>query len=188
MTSMLRPLARLALVASLLLGGSSAQAQRPGEPRDGAHDMDFSIGSWRTDVTIFKEPFSPASPTVHLKGTKVARPLWNGKAVIEELEADGPEGHWEATNVFLYDPTAHQWSENYADSATGRFDGTPGIGGMRDGRIEFYSQQRIADQAMLVRGIWKDFTANAHTYEVSRSNDGGKTWHTSFVAHVTRER
>jgi hypothetical protein len=184
----LNPLARLALTASLLFSALPAQAQRPGEARDGAHDMDFSLGRWRTDVTIFKDPFSADSPQVHLKGTKVARTLWNGKAVIEELEADGSTGHWEAANVFLYDPVAHQWSENYVDSAVGQFDGTPGIGGMRDGRIEFYSQQRIGGQAMLVRGVWKDFTANSHTYEVSRSNDGGRSWHVSFVARVSRDK
>ncbi len=121
-----------------------------------------------------------------MKGTKVARPLWNGKGWIEEIEADGPQGHWEAINVFMYDPRSRQWSENYADAETGRFDGTPGIGVMHDGQLEFYSQQPIGGKDYLVRGVWNVTDKDSHSYVVSRSDDGGRTWHTSFVANVSR--
>lgn len=187
LTNIARPLAFLILPLSLL-PATAVLAQSQQQGRDGSHDMDFSQGSWRTDVTIYKDPFSVNSPQVHMKGTKVARPIWKGKAWIEEIEADGPQGNWEATNVFLYDPTSHQWSENYADADTGRFDGTPGIGSMRDGHLEFYSQQPIGGRVYLVRGVWNVEGKDSHTYTVSRSDDGGRTWHTSFVAKVSRDR
>ena len=148
--------------------------------------MDFSIGRWRTEITSFSDPFGHPNDAAHMSGTKTARALWDGKAVIEEIEADGPSGHWEAANLFLYDPEAHQWSQNYADSETGRFEGAPGIGEFRDGKFEFTWQAMIGGRAILERGIWSAFTPNSHTYQVERSNDGGRTWHTSFVAHLTR--
>jgi hypothetical protein len=163
-----------------------APASAPSELRDGSHDMDFQVGNWRTDVTIIKDPFNKPNEVIHMKGTKVARPVWNGKAYLEEIEADGPSGHWQGANLFLYDPVAHQWSQNYVDSSVGRMDGTPSIGGYRDGNLEFYSQENVDGRAVLVRGVWKDFTPNSHTYEIARSNDGGRTWHTSFIARVTR--
>lgn len=154
--------------------------------RDGSHDMDFSIGHWRTDITSFKDPFAHPDDATHMSGTKTARPIWNGKAVIEEIEADGPRGRWEAANLYLYDPAAHQWNQNYVDSETGRFDGAPGIGELREGKFEFYWQATIGGRALLERGIWSDFTPNSHTYRIERSNDGGRTWHSAFIAHLTR--
>src|SRR4051812_42920260 len=52
--------------------------------RDGSHDMDFSLGQWRTDITSFKDPFNHPDEASHMSGTKTVRPLWNGTAVIEE--------------------------------------------------------------------------------------------------------
>ena len=153
---------------------------------DGAHDMDFSIGRWRTEITSFRDPFNHPDEPTHMSGTKTARALWGGKAVIEEIEADGPSGHWEAANLFLYDPKARQWSQNYVDSETGRLEGAPAIGEFRDGKFEFYWQAMIGGRAILERGIWSAFTPNSHTYQVERSNDGGRSWHISFVAHLTR--
>lgn len=167
-----------------------AQAIAPGGNgpalRDGSHDMDFALGRWRTDVTIFTDPFNRPDEATHMSGTKMARPVWNGKAVMEEIEADGPSGHWQAANLFLYDPIAHQWSQNYVDSSDGHFDGQPGIGERRNGNLEFYWQARIGGRAMLERGIWTDFTPTSHTYRVERSNDGGRTWHPSFIARVVK--
>jgi hypothetical protein len=37
-----------------------------------------------------------------------------------------------------------------------------------------------------VRGTWSDITPDAHRYEESYSQDGGKTWLTVFSARLTR--
>jgi hypothetical protein len=151
--------------------------------RDGSHDFDFSLGNWTTELTIIKDPFNKPNDQIHKRGEKVARPIWGGKGWIEEIEADG----WQAANVFLYDPVAGQWSENYVDSSVGRME-SPTIGGYRDGKLEFYSQESVGGRAMLIRGTWTITSKDVHSYEVARSIDGGRTWHTSFVAKVTRAR
>jgi hypothetical protein len=180
-------IAKLFLSLTLLIGASAAIAQPATAIRDGSHDFDFSRGSWTTDITIIKDPFNKPDAISHMHGTKVARPLWNGKGWIEEIEADGPGGHWEAANVFLYDPVAGQWSENYVDSSDGKMD-RPNVGGYRDGKLEFYSLQAVGARTMLVRGTWTISTPDLHSYEVAQSTDGGRTWHTSFIARVTRAR
>jgi hypothetical protein len=54
----------LLAAAIVLIAGTtaSAPAQSPeaaaSTVRDGSHDFDFSLGSWRTDVTIIKDPFN----------------------------------------------------------------------------------------------------------------------------------
>jgi hypothetical protein len=165
----------------------SQPASTPPAVRDGSHDMDFSFGRWRTDITIYNDPFNNPNSTTHMSGTKTASAVWGGKAVLEEIEADGPGAeHWEAANLMLYDPVSGQWTQNYVDNTDGRFEAAPGVGEYRNGTLEFIWQTKVNGRTVLVRGIWSSFSPNSHTYEVSRSNDGGRTWHPSFVAHMTR--
>jgi hypothetical protein len=37
-----------------------------------------------------------------------------------------------------------------------------------------------------VRGVWSDITADSHRYEISYSQDGGRTWVSGFSAYLTR--
>jgi hypothetical protein len=179
--------ARLTACIALILAGSASPAASSARAlHDGSHDMDFAIGKWRTETTSYKDPFNDPSKVAHMSGTKTARTIWHGKGLIEEIEADGPAGHWEGATVFLYDPASHQWSQSYADGDTGRFDGTTEIGEYRNGNLEFYWQSVVDNRAVLERGIWTDIMPNSHTYRIQRSNDGGRTWHTAFEAHLTR--
>lgn len=184
----MRFLSALMIAVSALAWATSASAQNTAAARDGSHDMDFAVGNWTTDVTIIKDPFNRPREETHMKGTKVARPVWGGKAVLEEIEAGAGASHWQGATLFLYDSKAGQWSQNYADSADGKMDGTPSIGSYRDGDLEFYSQEFIGDRAMLVRGTWRILSPDLHTYEIDRSDDGGRSWHMSFLARVSRRK
>jgi hypothetical protein len=168
---------------------SSAGAQPPSDPpalRDGSHDMDFNFGTWHTEIARVPDPFAEPSNVVRLAGTVTVKPIWNGKGELEEIEAEGPNGHWEGANLFLYDPTARQWIQTYVDSSEGRFDEPSGIGEYRNGNIEYYSADKLHGRAILDRAIWSDIKPDSHTYEESFSNDGGRTWHPAFTAHLTR--
>jgi hypothetical protein len=65
---------------------------------------------------------------------------------------------------------------------------SPSIGGYRDGKLEFYSQESVGGRSMLIRGTWTIMSKDLHSYEVARSNDGGRSWHTSFIARVSRAK
>jgi hypothetical protein len=171
----------LAALASAI--PASAQAVR-----DGSHDMDFSIGNWTTEVTIVGDPFNKPGEQVHMRGTKVARPVWGGKGVLEEIEAGAGADHWQGATFFLYNPKTGQWSQNFADSSAGKMDGSPSFGGYRDGKLEFYSQEFIDGRAMLVKGTWTILSPDLHTYEIDRSDDGGRSWHMAFLAKVSRRK
>ena len=176
----------LSLVASVAIAiAQPSFAGRATSMRDGSHDFDFALGHWTTEVTMIKDPFNKPNEQTHMRGTKVARPIWNGKGWIEEIEAGDPGSHWQGATIFLYDPAAHQWSQNYVDSSEGRIE-PPSIGEYRDGKIEFYSQEVVDGRAMLLRGTWTIISKDLHTYEIARSVDGGRSWHTSFIARVSR--
>lgn len=172
---------KLALICLL---ATTAAPSRAGAPRDGSHDFDFARGAWRTHATQVLNPFDGGTQTVVMDGTKTATPLWSGKAWIEEIEADGPNGHWQGMTLFVYNPASGQWSQQYIDS-NGEID-APTIGRFEGGRGELYGTRDHKGENVLVRNIWSGMTANAHHFEISLSRDGGRTWALAFKADLTR--
>lgn len=154
--------------------------------RDGQHDFDFNIGVWRTHIRRIPDPYGAPDKTVELNGTVSVRKVWKGRAQLEEIEADGPNGHWEGMTLFLYNPVAHQWTQTFADSKSGVME-LPLIGSFHDGRGELYAQDTFQNKAILVPGTWSAITPDAHHFEEDYSKDGGRTWAPTFVAELTRE-
>jgi hypothetical protein len=166
---------------ALLLSTSAAAAPL----RDGSHDFDFDFGVWRTEITRNLQPFSGSSETVKLSGTVTIRKVWGGKAQWEEIEADGPKGHWEGMSLFLYNPAAHQWSQTFVGSADGII--ARGMtGAFKDGKGELFQQDTLDGRSVLVRATWSDITPSTHTYREDYSADGGRTWVRSFTAKKTK--
>lgn len=152
--------------------------------RNGEHDFDFNIGTWKTHIRYLRQP-SSGPVWVEFDGTVAVRKVWNGRAQLEEIEADGSAGHFEGLTLFLYNPESHQWSQNFANSNDGMFE-APSIGEFKDGRGEFYSQETYAGKAALIRGVWSDISPAGHHFEQSYSFDGGTTWAPNFIATLTR--
>jgi hypothetical protein len=157
---------------------------------DGQHDFDFNIGVWHTHIKRILDPFASSSESVELNGTVTVRKVWDGKAELEEIETDGPKGHWEALTLFLYNPSAHQWSQSFVNSKVGTLSlSSTNIGEFKDGRVVLAGQDNtVTDKTILVRAVWSDIKPDSHRYEETYSNDGGMTWVTSFVANLTRVR
>jgi hypothetical protein len=154
---------------------------------DGQHDFDFNFGVWRTHIQRILDPLSRSPQSIELNGTVTVRKVWDGRAQLEEIEADGPNGHWEGLTLFLYNPGAHQWSQTFANSKAGVL--TSGlIGSFKDGRGELYAQDTLNDRSILVRAVWSDIKPDSHHFEQSYSADGGKTWAPAFIATLTREK
>ena len=169
--------------------GAAGEAARPPAKaeRDGAHDFDFNFGVWKTHIKRIPDPWSDPAHSIELNGTVTVRKVWDGRAQLEEIEADGPNGHWEGLTLFTYNPAAHQWSQSFVDSKSGTLT-TPTIGAFKDGRGELFAQDTFHDRAILVRGVWSDIKPDSHRYEESYSDDGGKTWAPAFIATLTREQ
>jgi hypothetical protein len=185
-------LAFIATIAVLSANATIAQSSEsaaapPAAVRDGQHDFDFSVGTWKTHITRLQKPLSGSTTWIKMEGTKTERKIWNGRAHLEEIEADGPTGHMEGLTLFLYNPQAHQWSQTFASSRNGTL-GNPIIGAFKDGRAELVGHDTFNDKTILVRGIWSDITQDSHKFEQAFSEDGGKTWETNFIALLTREK
>jgi hypothetical protein len=155
--------------------------------RDGQHDFDFNFGTWRTDIKRLSDPLTGSKAWIELNGTVRVRKVWNGRGQLEEIEADGPNGHWEGLTLFLYNPQSHQWSQSYANRKDGILD-TPSIGEFKNGRGELFDQETFNGRAVLLRAVWSDIMPDSHHFEQAFSDDGGKTWEPNFVATLAREK
>jgi hypothetical protein len=164
---------------------SGASPQHTSAERDGQHDFDFEIGTWKTHLSRLMHPLTGSTTWVDYEGTTVVHKVWNGRANLVELEADGPGGHFEGLNLRLYNPESHQWSLNFANSNGGAMN-QPTIGEFKDGHGEFFDQETWNGRAILVRFVISDISPNSCHFEQAFSDDGGKTWELNWIATDTR--
>ncbi|HEU5459255.1 MAG TPA: hypothetical protein VFU83_02125 [Pyrinomonadaceae bacterium] len=153
--------------------------------RDGQHDFDFEIGTWKTHLRRLVRPLTGSTTWVEYEGTSVVRKVWNGRANLLELKASGPAGSFEGLSLRLYNPQSRQWSLNFANINDGVLV-QPTIGEFKDGRGEFYNQEKYNGHAILVRFVITKITDDSYRFEQAFSDDGGKTWEVNWIAVDTR--
>lgn len=185
-----RPLPHLLIVGALTLcapaaGPRAAQSAHVTAARDGQHDFDFEIGTWRTHLKRLKAPLSGSTEWLEYEGTSVVRKVWDGRANLVELDVTGPAGRIEGLSLRLYDPQARQWSLNFANSRVGTMT-PPVVGEFRDGRGEFHGQETFNGRTILVRFVISQVSGDAWRFEQAFSADGGSTWEINWVAIDTR--
>jgi hypothetical protein len=152
---------------------------------DGQHDFDFEIGTWKTHLWRLVAPLTGSTKWVEYEGTSVVRKIWNGRANLVELEVDGPTGHIAGLNLRLFNPQSRQWSLNFANNRDGTLS-PPTLGGFKNGRGAFFSQETLNDRAILVRFVISDITPDSCRFEQAFSDDVGKTWEVNWIAIDTR--
>jgi hypothetical protein len=154
--------------------------------RDGQHDFDFEIGTWKTEVSRLAHPLSGSTQWLTYQGTSVVTKVWGGRANLVELEVDGPARHFEGLSLRLYNPQTHQWSLNFANGAAGVIAPPPMVGEFKDGRGTFYDEESLGGRPILVRFVISDITPTRARFEQAYSGDGGKTWEVNWIATDTR--
>lgn len=177
--------AAAAPVPGLAQSQSAKSLPRQATARDGQHDFDFEIGSWRTELARLARPLSGDTTWVHYEGTSIVRKIWDGRANLVELDVTGPSGRIEGLSLRLYNPDARQWSLNFASARTGMLS-PPVTGEFKDGRGEFYGMETFNGRVILVRFIISEVTDRSARFEQAFSEDGGETWEVNWIAVDTR--
>lgn len=153
--------------------------------RDGQHDFDFMLGSWKFHLKRLVNPLSGSTRWIEFDGTGVCRPVWGGKAQLDELDVNGPDGRVQGLTLRLYNPESHQWSLHWANAKDGIL-GVPTVGEFKDGRGEFFDQELYKGRMILVRYVWSDITPDSARFEQSFSEDGGRTWEANWITTQVR--
>jgi hypothetical protein len=161
----------------------------PSTAPDGQHDFDFDFGTWKMHIRRLVHPLTGSSEWTEMEGTTATNKIWDGRANLATVEADGPSGHLELLALRLYDPRAHQWNISFATSDSAVLS-VPAVGGFSrsggDARGEFYDSELFHGRNILVRfSIWPVSPSEVHS-EQAFSADGGATWETNWINTYTR--
>lgn len=175
---------QLALVAAqtATTGSLGSTAQR-----DGQHDFDRLIGTWKAKLKLLAHPLSGSNTWVEYEGTQITRKIWGGRAILDEFSAHSPSANTdvEGLTIRLYNPESHQWSIYWASAKKGAFSPAT-VGQFNNGRGEFYHQEDYQGRPIFVRYVWSDIAATSAHFEQSFSDDGGKTWEPNSIDILTR--
>jgi hypothetical protein len=175
----------VAAIAQTDSAAMKATAQPAAAERDGQHDFDFELGSWKIHLKRRLNPLTGSNTWVEFDGTSVTRRLWDGRAQIEEFETEGAAGHIEGLTLRTYNPQAHEWRLYWANSRDGVVV-VPQIGKFKDGQGEFYAQDTLNGKSIFIRFIWSKTDSKIPHFEQSFSEDGGKTWEVNWITDQTR--
>jgi len=164
----------------------AAKAQQISSERDGQHDFDPLIGSWKYHLKKLLHPLTGSTTWAEFDGTGVCYKIWDGRAQLDTVELDSPVvGHIEGLTLRLYNPQSHQWRLYWSNSKIGVLD-PPQIGEFKNGRGEFLAQDTINGKVVLIRFAWTNMDTSSPHFEQSFSDDGGKTWEVNWITDQTR--
>jgi hypothetical protein len=189
----MRHLMALAILQVALMFGVSrpALADSPPAPkaavRDGSHDFDFELGTWKTHLRRLQHPLSGSSTWVEYDGTSIVRGVLQNRANIVELVVAGPAGHIEGASLRLYEPDTHHWTLNFFNIVNGQLT-PPMIGDFHDGRGLFFGDDTLGSRPIKVRFEISRLTADSYRFEQAFSADSGKTWEVNWIAVDTRAK
>ena len=180
----------LSAVPSFAQDGAVTASQENPSLRDGQHDFDPLIGTWKAHLKRLVHPLSGSNTWVEFEGTQITRSIWGGRATLDEFKVDSPSAnaHIDGLTIRLYNPESRQWSIYWANSKQGSFSLPPTVGRWLNGRGEFYDQEMFEGRMILVRYVWSDITPTSAHFEQSFSDDGGKTWEPNWISTITRTK
>ena len=162
-------------------------AQATSAERDGEHDFDFEIGTWRTRLSRLARPLSGSTDWIPYEGTTVVRKVWDGRANLVELNVAGAAGQIEGLSLRLYHPQSRQWSLHFSSSRDGEL-APPVTGRFSNGRGEFYGDETFDGRKIRVRFVISAITPDSCRFEQAFSDDGGRNWEVNWIAVDTRVR
>jgi hypothetical protein len=165
------------------LAAASAVAQAV--TRDGQHDFDFEIGTWKARLSRLEKPLASSTTWLEYEGTSVVRPVWKGRANLGELAVRGTTGEIEGLTLRVYNPQTRQWHISWANARDGML-GDPMSGEFKNGRGEFFGEELFNGRAILVRFVFSEITPSSFQFEQAFSDDWGKTWEVNWKASFTR--
>jgi hypothetical protein len=177
------------VVAAAAWGSGVAAASAQSDPQQGSsastaageqRDFDFEIGTWKSHSRRRLNPLTGSTTWVEFDGIAVVRKIWDGRANLVELNADGSAGPVHGLSLRLYDPTTRRWSLYYGSVKSGVVS-VPAVGRFVNGRGEFYDQEVYHGKTIMVRNVWSEITRNSCHFEQAFSADGGKSWEVNLI-------
>lgn len=159
--------------------GSSAMPER-----DGRHDFDFYHGRWQVKNRRLKERLAGSDEWIEFDAIDECKPVLGGLGSMDRYTTDWGGGIV-GMALRLYRPQTRQWYVYWASDRDGVLE-PPLIGAFRDGVGVFEGQEAHQGRMLPSRAVWSEITERSLRWEQALSPDGGRTWETNWVMHMTR--
>lgn len=176
-------------VAAALAFAACATAQEaalPGftmERAGNIHDFDYFEGAWTTTQHRLRTRTPGSNDWEDFPGTLCMTRYLDGAATVDELYF--PTRRAGGLTLRLFDRAHGQWAIYWVNSAIGRLDPIPVVGGFEGNRGEFYARDTIDGRSIKVRYLWTIIDHDHARWEQAFSFDD-RTWDTNWVAAFTR--
>jgi hypothetical protein len=152
---------------------------------DGARDFDFWIGRWNVRNERLKGRLCGATEWETFPASCEAKLLEGGLGNMDYFLADAWRPGFVGMTIRLFDPAKQQWSIYWADNARGVLD-PPVVGSFTDGVGIFDGDDQHEGTPVRVRFRWSHDTPATARWEQAFSADGGATWETNWIMHMSR--
>ena len=169
-------------------GAATTGAETTTIVRDGQHDFDFLFGRWKVHCRRLLNPMSGSTEWIEFDGVNTVHRVWDGKANMDEFEAETPSGPVEGMTIRTYSSKSHQWSIYWSSQANGTVDFPQMTGEFKNGKGEFYDSEIYSGRWIFVRFTWVANSSDSCHWEQAFSVDGGKTWETNFIWDLKRDK
>lgn len=155
--------------------------------RDGSHDFDFFMGSWKVHHRRLRERLANCNDWEEFEGTCEAGKVLDGRANFDESTMHRTTGAGNGMTLRLYDSKTGEWSLYWAATGSGSLD-IPMIGSFesQNGIGKFYAHETYNGKHVYSRFIWSKISPTFCQWEQAYSTDGGATWETNWVMEHTR--
>ena len=169
---------------------SAAKNASSSAQRNGSHDFDPLLGSWKYHLRRRLNPLTGSNTWVDYEGTGVCRPIYDGAQIDQFLGDGGPAGKIEGLTLRTYNPTTHQWRLYWSNVKVGVLD-PPQVGEFKDGVGEFFAMDTINNKTILIRFRWTNMNTTPHFRAIVlrrwRQNVGSELDHRPDSRRRTRQ-
>jgi hypothetical protein len=166
-------IAQVAQAQAAPAAAAAATKAPPGKPGD----FDFLTGEWK----IKHRRLKTADPNSwdEFAGEATCWTVLGGVGSIEELRI--PARDFAGIGIRLLDVKERVWSDFWVNGKSGVLT-TPGMTGAFEAGVGTFSAEDMdGDKPIQVRGVWDRITPTSCRWHQATSNDGGKSWLTSWL-------
>jgi hypothetical protein len=153
--------------------------------KDGRHDFDFFVGSWKVYHRRLKEILKNSGDWEEFQSTVTDRNIMGGIGNLEEMVFERETGRAYGTSLSIFNPPTGQWSQYWVDSTNAVLQ-DPMVGKFTNGVGELFSEDEFEGRRVLARAIWSHITETSCRWEQALSDDEGKTWETNWIMEFER--
>lgn len=162
-----------------------------GPSRDGIHDFDFLLGSWRVRNRRLRKRLQNSDDWEIFEAVQHNQALPGGIGNFDDFKAERWRPGFIGLSLRLFNPQTGLWSIYWLDNNTAGLDKRgilmpPVVGRFEDGVGVFEGDDELDGMPIRTRYTWSDVRTDHPRWEQAMSPDAGRTWEMNWSMRFER--